>query len=344
MGGAGTGVAPVSRRAVLAGAAAGTARPSRIDAAVIAQRGVNVAPYLKELGASDRIRRIALRDAAGELFPLTAPYLGARERDLERFRDPAAMLLEVRPSLTVVSLEAHLAPAAVRQALEAGSHVAVEKPGCVRIEDFDRLTSLAASRGRHLMLALATRLHPGARRARELVRAGAIGAIYGASMQWVGDQTRLRNPEYHRSRFASRARAGGKLLFQGIHYLDLLAWLTGDRIERVAARTGNVGGQPIEVEDAAAVALRFAGRWRAVLNTGYYLDRGFDNRVEIWGSRGWLRFDPMRSLEWRTADGAVQSYAPPEADLYRLMFANAAAAAVFAAYRSAETRTAQAAA
>lgn len=333
----------------------------RINAAVIGQLGVNIAPYLKVLGTSTSLDRIALCDETGGLFQYTERYVGARAKDLKTFTDPARMLREIRPDLAVISLEAHLAPPKIRMALEANCHVVVEKPACTNVADFDRLVSLAASRKRQLMLALATRIHAGAVKARQLLQSGALGKPYGTTMHWHADQTRLTKPAYHKSWFASRAKAGGgKLLFHGIHYLDLIRWMTEDPIETVTGLHRNVGGQPMDVEDAAVVGMKFRSGWLGTLNTGYYLDRGFSNLIQIWCSNGWLRFDPLVSLEWQVNGQEVQKSSFPDQDLYGLMVESAiktvlgqeqpfitaresrdALAAVFQTYRSAETGQAQ---
>jgi predicted dehydrogenase len=274
------------------------------------------------------------------------------------------MLREIQPALVVVSREAQSAPEAVRAALEANAHVIVEKPGCTSLRAFDGLMALADSRQRQVMLALATRLHPAARKAREILQTGALGKPFGASMHWIGDQTRLKNPAYHKSWYASRSRAGGgKLLLHGLHYIDLIAFFTGEHVAKVAAICANVGGQPIEVEDAAAVGMQFTSGWNATLNTGYYLDKGFANLVQVWCAKGWLRFDPGAEppLEWQANGERVQSFTPPEHDSYVLMFdsavrmcmgqeppfvttreCRAALNTVFSAYRAAETGAAQA--
>src|SRR6266446_6244773 len=97
-------------------------------------------------------------------------------------------------------------------------------------------------------------------------------------------QTRLKQPEYQRARYASKSRAGGgHLMWLGIHYLDLIQYISGDRIRQVTGFARNVGGTPIDVEDAAVVALQFAGGSVGTLHSGYYLDRGYHTRIMVWG-------------------------------------------------------------
>jgi UDP-N-acetyl-2-amino-2-deoxyglucuronate dehydrogenase len=326
--------------------------------------GTHMSAYFKSLGVCSGIQQVALAGTSGQNFEKAQELLGARGRDARTFSDYREMLKSIRPEMVLVSVETHHAPERIQAALEAGCHVLTEKPPCTRIEDFERLCQMATSRQLHLMVALATRLNPLAVKARELVQAGTIGKLYGTTMTWIADQTRLKNPAYHQSWLASKEKAGGgKLIFHGIHYLDLIEHITEDRIQEVCGFVRNVGGQPIAVEDAAVVALQFKGGMVGTLNTGYYLDKGYSNLISIWGSQGWLRFDlPAKTpLTWySTLPGAskeIQSHSiGSESDDYGLMMQNAVNASrgmerpfmtpaeslqvmkvIFSAYRSAET-------
>lgn len=326
--------------------------------------GTHMDLYFKALGACSGIQQMAIAGTSSQNFEKAQELLGGRGRDLCTFSDYREMLKSVRPEMVLVSVESYHAPERIQAAIEANCHVLTEKPPCTRLEEFERLCQMATSKRLHLMVALATRLNPLAIKARELVQAGTIGKLYGTTMTWIADQTRLKNPAYHQSWLASKEKAGGgKLIFHGIHYLDLIEYITENRIEEVCGFVRNVGGQPIAVEDAAVVALQFKGGMVGTLNTGYYLEKGYSNLISIWGSQGWLRFDLPANppLTWySTASGApkeIQSYSiGSESDDYGLMVQNAINASrgmenpfmspaeslqvmkvVFSAYRSAET-------
>ena len=147
------------------------------------------------------------------------------------FLNAKEMLAKVRPALTIVTMEGVNAPAAIRMALKAGSHVLTEKPGCTKLEQFEQLARLAEQRKRHLMLAMATRSGAALKKARRLIAAGEIGKPYSVSMVWIADQTRLTSKAYHGSWLADLKRAGGgKLIYHGIHYLDVIQQLLDDPI------------------------------------------------------------------------------------------------------------------
>lgn len=291
---------------------------------IVEPTGDHLSHYFRS-GRCEGVAAVAVADGSGTLASAAAKAAG---REVAAFPNAVSMMREFQPQLAIVSMEPHRMPGAISIALDGGAHVVAEKPACVDLASFQRCAEIAGRRKRQLMLAMATRLDPAAIEARRIIERGWLGSrIYGAQMHWVADQTRLKNPAYHRSWKSSKALGGGgKLIFHGIHYIDLLHYLTGDRVERVSGFTANVGGQPIEVEDAAAISMRLRRGGLATLNTGYYLDRGYSNLIALWGSAGWLRFEPRKDppLTWLSnaagAPAGVQQYRlSGKHDMYELM-------------------------
>jgi predicted dehydrogenase len=350
---------------LLANGFAAAGAGSKLRVGVITEPGAGHLPlYLRPMAAVGPVEVVGICDPSGQSFQDSKEALGSAAASVRTFADHRELLRTIRPEIVFVTVEAVHAPALIEAALRAGAHVVTEKPPCVRLADFEKLVDLAASKQRFLMLSLPTRVTPPARKARELVERGAIGKIYGATMTWIADQTRLRNPAYREKWTAQKARAGGgQLVFHGIHYIDAVQYITGDRITRATGFTGNVGGQPLDVEDAAVLALEFKGGAVGTLNTGYYLDKDYENRLTVWGSNGWLRFgftSDVVPLEWySTQPGApkgVQKFEYSEQDGYRIFTEEAIQAArgamaapiaaadglhalrvAFAGYRAAET-------
>ena len=288
--------------------------------------GPHLQIYLDTL-RMDAIGDVAIADSSGAIFDRAKRTLAPRT--LRTFRDPAEMLRTVRPQLVLVALESRLAPPAIRIALENDAHVLAEKPACVRASDFAALTELAEKRNRHLMLAFATRLQPTAQRARKLIADNGIGRPFGVTAHYIADQTRLTRPEYQGSWFASRERAGGgHLAWLGIHYVDLIQFVTAQKIVEVSALTANAGGQPLEIEDSAAVSFRLDGGGVGTLQSGYYLDRGYHTGITIWGTDGWLRFDPSGDrVEWSRKGSDAKTEALPKVDAYPALVRAAAESA-----------------
>ncbi len=126
----------------------------------------------------------------------------------------------------------------------------------------------------------------------------------------VADQTRLTRPSTQNSWVSKKALSGGgHLIWLGIHWLDLVQYITGDRVHKVGGFISNVGGQPVDIEDAAVLSLLYKSGMVGTMHSGYYLDRGYHSHVAIWGEKGWLRFDltAQQPLEWHsTLEGMPQ--------------------------------------
>ena len=267
--------------------------------------GAHLGPLSVSLARCRGVAEVALADATGQTFEKEAGIFQRRPAPLRTFRDPAEMLRGFQPQLAVVTLEAHRSAAAIGAALQSGCHVLAEKPACARAEEFEPLAAAAEARGRHLMLAFTSRLNPAIRKAAEVVRSGALGRLYGVAMHYISDQTRLKSPSYQQSWFASKQKAGGgDLVLHGIHELDVVQYVTGDRIRGVSGFSRNVGGLPIDIEDSNALTLEFAGGMLGTLQSGYYLDAGYQDDLRLWGADGWL-------LTVQAAVDAAAGTAPP---------------------------------
>ena len=206
----------------------------------------------------------------------------------------------------------------IETALDYGSHVFSEKPGCVELSQFEKLATLADSKHLHLMLAFANRTNPESQAARAKIVQGRIGDVYSIDMHIVADQTRLTRPAYHRTWFADKSRSGGgHLIWLGIHWLDLAMHLTQTPITQVTGAVVNIGGQPMNVEDSAVATLRFQNGMLGTINSGYYLDSGYHTQIRIWGSKGWVNIDSsgIPKLTWYENEGPkakqIQTFQDP---------------------------------
>jgi predicted dehydrogenase len=307
--------------------------PKAIKVGVITQpQGAHLTDYFAALAKIDEVEAVALADATEKTADLARKALGDKLREV--FKDPAEMLNRFSPHMVLVSLEAVEAPPAIDAALDAGCHVFAEKPACTRADDFAKLTRKAQQKHRFLMLALANRLHAPVREARRLVAEGKLGKVYAVQAHLVADQTRIKAEEYRKSWFCSKARGGGgQLLWVGIHWLDMALYVTGLKIKEVAGFAGVVGGQPIEVEDSAAVSLRFDNGTFGTMTSGYYLDKGYQTYLQVWGEHGWLRLAAVEEqpLEWYSTRDAkepkVERFEYPRGGRGYLPFVKAAARA-----------------
>lgn len=124
----------------------------------------------------------------------------------------------------IATANASLAPMAL-QAIRAGKHVLVEKPGAVSVHELDELEAEARQRGVRVRVGYNHRYHPAALKAMELFRSGALGPImfvrgrYGQGGR-VGYEREWRaNP---------KLSGGGELIDQGVHLIDLAGLFLGE--------------------------------------------------------------------------------------------------------------------
>jgi predicted dehydrogenase len=174
---------------------------------------------------------------------------------------------------------------------EAGKHLFIEKPVARSPAEAAALFAVVKARGLKFSTGYSWRFDPIARDIRTLIRDGTLGTIWSLEARMVTSTVQSRDP---RSPLFDRAVSGGGILaWLGVHWLDLLRFWMGCEVESVSALTGNVGGEAIDVEDVAAVSLRFENGALASLHAGYVLPSGYETYFGIRGSQGWIAWDPM---------------------------------------------------
>ena len=257
--------------------------------------------FLQALRDLDLVDSVTVVDESSGTFAEARHTLGAKLRSTHH--ELANGLASAAPDLAIVSLIAAHAPPAVRRCLEAGCHVMVEKPACTHPDQFAALVELAEERDRHLIVPLARRLSPWVRDARRIFASGALGRAFALRGAVIADQTRLWPASGQRDWTFKRSLAGGgHLVWLGIHWIDLMTYITESRVVEVQAMTDVVGGAPIDVEDLALVNLRLANGAYGSLVSGYLLDKPYQMDLSLWGSDGWLRFGAAdrHLLEWHS--------------------------------------------
>ena len=171
----------------------------------------------------------------------------------------------------------------VRRAAAAGKHVLMEKPLEISTERGAALVEACRAAGRKLGVVLQHRFRPAGRRLRELVQAGELGRIVGASAG-----IRLWRPQsyYDQPGRGTLARdGGGVLVTQGIHTLDLLISIAGE-VAEVAAYAATTPVHRMETEDLVAAAVRFASGALGTIEATTSAFPGFPERIEIVGEKG----------------------------------------------------------
>lgn len=146
------------------------------------------------------------------------------------------------------------------RALAAGKAVVCEKPLATSVEDAAQLADLAQRHGSVTSVPFVYRFYPAVREARSLVRRGDPGRLWLLHGSYLQDW--LASPQTTNWRI-DPARGGASRAFGdiGVHWCDLMEFVTGQRIARLVASTsqafaerfGDQGSSPVATEDGATV-------------------------------------------------------------------------------------------
>ncbi|WP_415853390.1 Gfo/Idh/MocA family protein [Sinomonas sp. G460-2] len=145
-------------------------------------------------------------------------------------------------------------------ALAAGKAVVCEKPLATSVEDAAELADLAQRHGRVATVPFVYRFYPAVREARGLARRGDAGRLWLLHGSYLQDW--LASPGATNWR-VDPTRGGASRAFAdiGVHWCDLMEFVTGQRITRLVASTsqafaerlGDGGSFPVATEDGASV-------------------------------------------------------------------------------------------
>ncbi|MBA2675804.1 Gfo/Idh/MocA family oxidoreductase [Ramlibacter sp.] len=189
---------------------------------------------------------------------------------------------------------------------EAGFHVVCDKPLVHTGEQARALAETVARQRTVFAVTYNYTGYPMVRQARDMVRAGELGTLRKVVVEYhqgwlAGAEEAAGNKQAAWRMDPKQGGAGGAIGDIGSHAENLVSTVTGLEIEAVCADLGAlVPGR--QLDDDAAVLLRFAGGARGVL-TASQIMTGLENalRLRVSGTRGtieWNQEEPNRLLHF----------------------------------------------
>lgn len=166
----------------------------------------------------------------------------------------ATALADPAVDLVDVCLPPHLHVPVAVQALQAGRHVVLEKPIAPSLADCDTLEAAAKAAGRQVFPVFQYRYGPATAALDALIAAGLAGQPQVAALETHWN----RGADYYAVpwRGTWAGERGGAVLGHAIHNHDLLCRYFGAPAAVSASLATRIN--PIETEDCAAIAIRFA--------------------------------------------------------------------------------------
>jgi len=178
----------------------------------------------------------------------------------------------------------------VIRALRAGKHVFVEKPMCLTAEE---LTSIRRELSMHPGTRLSTntvlRQSPRFRWLKQTIADGQMGKLYLIEADYVyGRLEKLTRG------WRGRIPGYSVMLGGGVHMVDLLLWLTGERPVEAFALANDVcsAGTPFLGKDMTVALLRFTGGLIAKVSANFGAVHPHFHRLLVYGTQGTFENPP----------------------------------------------------
>ena len=208
----------------------------------------------------------------------------AKHYSVQAYRDVQEMVSQQKVDLCLVCTThpAHREPTVA--ALNAGSHVLVEKPLASSLEDCDAMIDAARQNNRYLGVISQRRFYAPSMRIRQAIDSGKIGKPVLGTVQMLG----WRDEAYYKSdawRGTWADEGGGVLVNQSPHQLDLLLWYMGD-IEEVYGVWRNLNHPYIEVDDTALAIIKFKNGGLGNIIVSNSQKPGIFGKVHVHGQNG----------------------------------------------------------
>jgi predicted dehydrogenase len=258
-------------------------------------------------GSQDRAQAVAAE------FAIPHAYGGGEE--LARSSEVDCVIVASTP-------DAHLRHATA--ALEAGKHVLCEKPMALTAREAERMAAVA---GRHAGLARIDhelRYEPNRVKVRELIQAGAIGAVLHLELAlrpYVRGDGRPGARDAPWNWWYDAARGGGILGAVGSHLIDLCRFWTASEVAEVSGRVATLVPERadeqgvrrrVTADDYASCVLRLTGGAIATITLTTAATHGPGHFAQITGAEGTLVLTGERQLQLGRAGAPLEDISAPD--------------------------------
>ncbi len=160
--------------------------------------------------------------------PGSREALSASLGGLPAFGDYRSALEETRPDVVSVNTYPDTHYEYVKMALEAGSHVFVEKPLATTVAEAEELVKLAAKNNKKLVVGYILRVHPAWTRFVEIARTLGKPLVMRMNLNQQSS-----GAQWHTHKQLMRSMS--PIVDCGVHYVDIMCMMTGSRPVSVSA-------------------------------------------------------------------------------------------------------------
>lgn len=205
---------------------------------------------------------------------------------------PSLEAILMRPDIDVVSIASfdddHFAQ--IVAALGSGKHVFAEKPLCRTWEELRTIKHLWLASGGRLRLRsnLVLRASPLFRWLKEAIAAGGLGPLYSFHGEYLYGRV-----EKITEGWRARVRDYSVMEGGGVHIVDLLLWLTGERPVRVTAAGNRIATAhtSFRYNDFVAATFEFPSGLIAQVNANFGCVHRHQHVVRVFGTKATFLYD-----------------------------------------------------
>src|SRR5215207_3023029 len=232
--------------------------------------------------------------------PHLKPALHDRHRSTPFVDELDSLIASFEPDIALVTLSNRDLPGAIERLASAGVHMLVDKPGASNRQAAKRAFGFANDNNVKVATGLLRRYGPGWQHAHQLCGDGRVGRLLSTDSIFNTSWPFVRDPKNHL--FSHELQGGGILIWLGVHEIDQLRWMTGERIVEVQALSGQVNDAGIDVEDVMSLAFRYESGAIGTLHCAFVLPRTMSTGyLAIRGENGSLAVKSDGSVSWTGA-------------------------------------------
>lgn len=258
--------------------------------------------HIKGFRAHPNARVVALCDIDA------AVRIRMKERyaDLDIVADSETLIGD--PRIDVVSIatydDAHYNQ--VASALKRGKHVFVEKPLCLTVDEFRGIRSLLATRPDIVLSSnLILRRCPRFIELRSLIAQGTLGRLFHIEGDYLYGRLHKLTQGWRGDVANYSVTLGG-----AIHLIDLLLWLTNDRVRDVVAVGNGIAsiGSRFGGVDMVTALLRFESGLTGKVSANFGSVYPHFHRLTVYGTEATFENGQSHGLLWRSRDSAAPEH------------------------------------
>lgn len=191
----------------------------------------------------------------------------------------------------------------VTRALRLGKHVFVEKPLCLRIDEFQAIRDLLNKRPQlRLSSNLILRASPRFLDLRNRIQDGTFGRLFNIEGDYLYGRLEKLTASWRGQIPGYSVTLGG-----AVHIIDLLLWLTGDRVVEVTAIGNGIAseGSAYRGRDLASALLRFESGMIGKVSANFGCVYPHFHRLAVYGTKATFENGHNAGLLWRSRDPKI---------------------------------------